>query len=45
MISRSTGMPVGSIGPTRARILAGLRASLERAGFGPQPAAELRRSA
>ena len=45
MISRSTGMPVGSIGPTRARILAGLRASLERAGFGPQPPAEVRRSA
>jgi RNA polymerase sigma factor (sigma-70 family) len=45
MISRSTGMPVGSIGPTRARILTGLRASLERAGFGPQPAPEIRRSA
>ena len=27
------GMPVGSIGPTRARVLAGLRVSLERAGF------------
>ena len=32
-ISRTMGMPVGSIGPTRARALAGLRVSLERAGF------------
>jgi RNA polymerase sigma factor (sigma-70 family) len=32
--SRTAGMPVGSIGPTRARILHVLRASLEQSGFG-----------
>jgi RNA polymerase sigma factor (sigma-70 family) len=32
--SRTAGMPVGSIGPTRARILHLLRASLEQSGFG-----------
>ena len=31
-ISAGLGMPVGSIGPTRARILARLRTTLERAG-------------
>jgi RNA polymerase sigma factor (sigma-70 family) len=35
-VSKSMGMPVGSIGPTRGRVLAGLRASLDRAGFGPR---------
>lgn len=33
--SRMAGMPVGSIGPTRARILQGLRSDLEQSGFGP----------
>jgi RNA polymerase sigma factor (sigma-70 family) len=32
--SRAAGMPVGSIGPTRARILHMLRTSLEQSGFG-----------
>lgn len=32
-ISEALGMPVGSIGPTRARCLAKLRAILERSGF------------
>ena len=32
-ISVRLGMPVGSIGPTRARILAHLRAALEPAGL------------
>jgi RNA polymerase sigma factor (sigma-70 family) len=32
--SRAAGMPVGSIGPTRARILHVLRTSLEQSGFG-----------
>ena len=36
-VSRSMGMPVGSIGPTRGRALRTLRDSLERAGFAPQP--------
>jgi RNA polymerase sigma factor (sigma-70 family) len=36
-VSRSMNMPVGSIGPTRGRVLAGLRTSLDRAGFGPGP--------
>jgi DNA-directed RNA polymerase specialized sigma24 family protein len=31
-ISRKLGMPIGSIGPTRARILARLRTALEEAG-------------
>jgi RNA polymerase sigma factor (sigma-70 family) len=31
-ISRKLGMPIGSIGPTRARILARLRIALEEAG-------------
>jgi RNA polymerase sigma factor (sigma-70 family) len=33
-ISRRTGMPVGSIGPTRGRYLVRLRGQLERAGLG-----------
>jgi RNA polymerase sigma factor (sigma-70 family) len=32
--SRMAGMPVGSIGPTRARILNVLRTDLEQSGFG-----------
>ncbi len=36
-VSRLLNMPVGSIGPTRGRVLAGLRTTLDRAGFGPQP--------
>lgn len=31
--SSVTGMPVGSVGPTRMRILSSLRETLERAGF------------
>ena len=34
MVSRLADMPLGSIGPTRARILSALRVSLEQAGFG-----------
>jgi RNA polymerase sigma factor (sigma-70 family) len=34
-VSRVTGMPQGSIGPTRARVLQELRCAMERAGFGP----------
>jgi RNA polymerase sigma factor (sigma-70 family) len=33
-VSRAIDIPVGSIGPTRGRILRVLRRSLERAGFG-----------
>lgn len=33
-VSRAIDIPVGSIGPTRGRILSVLRKSLERAGFG-----------
>jgi RNA polymerase sigma factor (sigma-70 family) len=36
LVSRSMGIPLGSIGPTRGRVLVSLRTSLERAGFGPQ---------
>jgi RNA polymerase sigma factor (sigma-70 family) len=32
-ISETLGMPIGSIGPTRARILATIRANLERRGI------------
>ena len=32
-ISRTLGMPIGSIGPTRARILATIRTKLERRGI------------
>jgi RNA polymerase sigma factor (sigma-70 family) len=35
VVSRLTDMPVGSIGPTRARVLGVLRTTLERTGFGP----------
>jgi RNA polymerase sigma factor (sigma-70 family) len=35
VVSRVTDMPVGSIGPTRARVLGSLRTTLERTGFGP----------
>jgi RNA polymerase sigma factor (sigma-70 family) len=34
VVSRLTEMPVGSIGPTRARVLGTLRTTLERTGFG-----------
>jgi RNA polymerase sigma factor (sigma-70 family) len=35
-ISRSTGMPVGSIGPTRGRALVELRGRMRRDGYGPE---------
>lgn len=35
-ISQDLGLPLGSIGPTRARTLRELRAKLERRGYGPQ---------
>ncbi len=35
VVARLTDMPVGSIGPTRARVLGVLRTTLERTGFGP----------
>ncbi|MCO1653679.1 RNA polymerase sigma factor [Pseudonocardia humida] len=35
VVSQLTEMPVGSIGPTRARVLGTLRTALERTGFGP----------
>ncbi|HWR48720.1 MAG TPA: sigma-70 family RNA polymerase sigma factor [Pseudonocardiaceae bacterium] len=35
-VSRATGMPRGSIGPTRLRVLRELRGTLEQRGFGPQ---------
>jgi RNA polymerase sigma factor (sigma-70 family) len=35
-ISRSTGMPVGSIGPTRGRALVELRGRMQRGGYGPE---------
>jgi len=38
-VSRATGMPQGSIGPTRRRVLRELRGTLEQRGFGPQPGA------
>ncbi len=45
-VSRSTGMPVGSIGPTRGRLLVSLRSRLQQAGFGsPPPVGELDRFA
>jgi RNA polymerase sigma factor (sigma-70 family) len=34
-VSRSMDMPMGSIGPTRGRLLVSLRTTLGRAGFGP----------
>jgi DNA-directed RNA polymerase specialized sigma24 family protein len=33
MLARRTGLPVGSIGPTRARALAELRVGLARHGY------------
>jgi RNA polymerase sigma factor (sigma-70 family) len=35
-VSQATGMPQGSIGPTRRRALQELRLALEQRGFGPQ---------
>ncbi|HEY0812298.1 MAG TPA: sigma-70 family RNA polymerase sigma factor [Pseudonocardia sp.] len=35
-VSRLTGMPVGSIGPTRGRALVELRGRMRRDGFGPE---------
>lgn len=37
-VSHATGMPQGSIGPTRLRVLRELRGTLEQRGFGPQSA-------
>jgi len=39
-VSEATGMPHGSIGPTRQRVLQELRGTLEQRGFGPQFRAE-----
>jgi RNA polymerase sigma factor (sigma-70 family) len=36
-LARSSGMPIGSIGPTRARTLQQLRHSLEDCGLAPPP--------
>jgi RNA polymerase sigma factor (sigma-70 family) len=38
LAAQSAGMPVGSIGPTRARTLRTLRERLEQTGFAPCPA-------
>jgi RNA polymerase sigma factor (sigma-70 family) len=35
-VSQQTGMPVGSIGPTRGRALVELRGRMRRDGFGPE---------
>ncbi|MBV9142010.1 MAG: sigma-70 family RNA polymerase sigma factor [Pseudonocardiales bacterium] len=35
-VARATGMPPGSIGPTRRRVLRELQETLEQRGFGPQ---------
>jgi DNA-directed RNA polymerase specialized sigma24 family protein len=35
-VSRRTGMPVGSIGPTRGRALVELRGRMRRGGYGPE---------
>lgn len=35
-VSQLTGMPVGSIGPTRGRALVELRGRMRRGGFGPE---------
>jgi RNA polymerase sigma factor (sigma-70 family) len=35
-VSQRTGMPVGSIGPTRGRALVELRGRMRRSGFGPE---------
>jgi DNA-directed RNA polymerase specialized sigma24 family protein len=34
-IAQALDMPIGSIGPTRARLLAALRQQVENAGLGP----------
>ncbi|MBV8540330.1 MAG: sigma-70 family RNA polymerase sigma factor [Pseudonocardiales bacterium] len=41
-VSQATGMPQGSIGPTRLRVLRELRGRLEERGFGPQSGAGAR---
>ncbi|MEO7194078.1 MAG: sigma-70 family RNA polymerase sigma factor [Pseudonocardiaceae bacterium] len=38
-VSHATGMPQGSIGPTRLRVLRELRDTLEQRGFGPRSVA------
>jgi RNA polymerase sigma factor (sigma-70 family) len=38
-VSRATGMPPGSIGPTRSRVLRELRSTLAQRGFGPRSGA------
>lgn len=40
-VSRATGMPPGSIGPTRRRVLRALRGTLEQRGFDPRRAPAL----
>jgi RNA polymerase sigma factor (sigma-70 family) len=35
-VSEATGMPVGSIGPTRGRALVELRSQMKRGGYGPE---------
>jgi DNA-directed RNA polymerase specialized sigma24 family protein len=35
-VSQATGMPVGSIGPTRGRALVELRGQMARGGYGPE---------
>ena len=35
-VSQATGMPVGSIGPTRGRALVELRGQMKRGGYGPE---------
>jgi RNA polymerase sigma factor (sigma-70 family) len=35
-VSEATGMPVGSIGPTRGRALVELRGQMKRGGYGPE---------
>ncbi len=35
-VARTTGMPVGSIGPTRGRALVELRGRMQRGGYGPE---------
>jgi RNA polymerase sigma factor (sigma-70 family) len=39
-VAHSMNMRVGSIGPTRGRVLSSLRTTLDRAGFGPRPVAD-----
>jgi RNA polymerase sigma factor (sigma-70 family) len=42
LVAQTAGMPIGSIGPTRARALNALRLRLERDGFAPRRAAVAR---